>query len=163
MYVDSMSFAHVLFDGFDLKYADTADLRGYIGQVLDSSAFPLPARHRSGLISDGMSRTLCSLVTTMLARSSGASRAATRQTSTASTAFWVLECPTQVHPRARAPMLFRLFGCGHCRNMSRGVSNASLIAGESSRVICVLTFLTPTISTGVDPRAAHVRHHRQYG
>ena len=34
-----MSFAHVLFDGFDLKYADTADLRGYIGQVLDSSAF----------------------------------------------------------------------------------------------------------------------------
>lgn len=22
----------VLFDGFDLKYADTADLRGYIGQ-----------------------------------------------------------------------------------------------------------------------------------
>jgi hypothetical protein len=30
--IESMSFAHVLFDGFDLKYADTADLRGYIGQ-----------------------------------------------------------------------------------------------------------------------------------
>ena len=30
--LQSMSFAHVLFDGFDLKYADTADLRGYIGQ-----------------------------------------------------------------------------------------------------------------------------------
>jgi hypothetical protein len=45
-----MSFAHVLFDGFDLKYADTADLRGYIGQVLDGSV-PLPARHRTGLIS----------------------------------------------------------------------------------------------------------------
>ena len=30
--LESMSFAHVLFDGFDLKYADTADLRGYIGQ-----------------------------------------------------------------------------------------------------------------------------------
>jgi len=29
---ESMSFAQVLFDGFDLKYADTADLRGFIGQ-----------------------------------------------------------------------------------------------------------------------------------
>mmetsp|Transcript_42433 Transcript_42433/g.99624 ORF Transcript_42433/g.99624 Transcript_42433/m.99624 type:complete len:534 (+) Transcript_42433:228-1829(+) len=28
----SLSFAQVLFDGFDLKYADTADLDGYIGQ-----------------------------------------------------------------------------------------------------------------------------------
>jgi hypothetical protein len=33
-----MSFAHVLFDGFDLKYADTADLRGYIGQVSPARA-----------------------------------------------------------------------------------------------------------------------------
>ncbi|EKX36601.1 hypothetical protein GUITHDRAFT_145651 [Guillardia theta CCMP2712] len=33
--LQSMSFAHVLFDGFDLKYADTADLRGYIGQALE--------------------------------------------------------------------------------------------------------------------------------
>ena len=133
-----MSFAHVLFDGFDLKYADTADLRGYIGQVLVQylRCFIETRAHGVGPCPRSfdvfLSRTSCSLGTTTLARSLGASRAATRQISMAWMAFLELECLMQV-----APMPCVLCQCIGITGMALDLFERKSIAGPACDMLCL--------------------------
>jgi len=118
--LQSMSFAHVLFDGFDLKYADTADLRGYIGQDIvqlghyyartkfgcitrcDSADFngvdgvEKKARSHARTHARTLARTHARTHTQAHACSVSRTRAPTRQ------AFWAWECQMRPWPPFRS-------------------------------------------------------------